>query len=168
MHKALVGFTCFETLSTDGDNLQLLCDGTRHARYYEDSLRVRTDDDEEEPVFSACDGSCRPDRRQEDLRAMLEKAGKETKFVDGSVPSRIEFDDTAAALFASDRPLSGTRFDSYYCKRDSRGISVCLGDVHVKTITSFDWLAGHDTGFFQTHRVTCEPCDGSCAHPEVA
>lgn len=151
--------------STDGFQEDRLCDGTSHYTHLE---AVFEGEVEHASRRGICDGSCRPEARRMDVRAVVSERGERAMRDRGkTLTSVVEFDEAAQALFAGDAPVPALKFERWYCKRDSEGFAACTGETHVHVSISHDWWGGRKTERFETIRVSAAPCDGSCQPLEL-
>ena len=121
----------FRTSDSDCLEKQDFCDGKVHysrtpASFFGEKKSVQAD--------GPCDGSCKPESRMCDLRALLAKA----------------------------QPIKGVTFASFYAKRNSQSEDYCLGTLHVHWHESYDWHRERTPVTCATHTLTAVPCDGSC------
>ncbi|OGL86267.1 hypothetical protein A3I41_01745 [Candidatus Uhrbacteria bacterium RIFCSPLOWO2_02_FULL_48_18] len=151
----------FRTSDSDCLEKQDFCDGKVHysrtpASFFGEKKSVQAD--------GPCDGSCKPESRMCDLRALLAKAQRDSlKNDDGRIlPTVVELDETLYALFATGQPIKGVTFASFYAKRNSQSEDYCLGTLHVHWHESYDWHRERTPVTCATHTLTAVPCDGSC------
>lgn len=137
------------------------CDGKKH---YSRMLASFLDDKKSVQVDRACDGSCKPESRMHDLRALLAKAQSDSlQEEDGRIlPTVVVLDEIMTSLVAMDQPIKGFEFASMYAKRNSRSSDYCLGSLHVHWSEIFDWHLERKSVTFATHKLSASLCDGSC------
>lgn len=137
------------------------CDGKKH---YSRTLASFLDDKKSIQVDRTCDGSCKPESRMHDLRALLAKAESDSlQEEDGRIlPTVIELDEIMTSLVAMDQPIKGFEFASMYAKRNCRSSDYCIGSLHVHWDEIFDWHLERKPETFATHKLSASLCDGSC------